>query len=274
MPPSPAAEDGETQSAHGGPQAASPPPALRLYTRCPRCQTVYRISLAQLRAGRGGATCQECQAGFNALETLAETPARAREGPAPASLVSLGRLDAAGGNPAEKGLPIVLGLDEPQAPAPTSFLERAAWAFGVFTLLALLGIQLAIYHGPRLAQDENLRSWLETACQTLGCRLPAFRAPRLIQIIGHDLRPAQDGSGGYEFTLALANQASLPQAFPAVKLTLAAHNGSPAAVRVFQPEEYRPGTGPALMPVGEPQEIHLLLAKPQRDIGGFAFELL
>ncbi|HJW23590.1 MAG TPA: DUF3426 domain-containing protein [Rhodocyclaceae bacterium] len=41
-------------------------------TRCPRCQTIFRITPEQLRARGGKVRCGHCQAVFNALETLLE----------------------------------------------------------------------------------------------------------------------------------------------------------------------------------------------------------
>ncbi|HZX32836.1 MAG TPA: DUF3426 domain-containing protein [Rhodocyclaceae bacterium] len=44
-------------------------------TRCPRCQTIFRITSEQLRARAGKVRCGHCQSVFNALETLIEEPA-------------------------------------------------------------------------------------------------------------------------------------------------------------------------------------------------------
>lgn len=71
-----------------------PPLAHRFYTQCPRCKTFYRISVGQLRSGRGIAECQQCQESFNVLERLADTTARAQTEAMPARLVRLGQLDA------------------------------------------------------------------------------------------------------------------------------------------------------------------------------------
>ncbi len=291
--------DGDSPSTPPSPGDAAPPPipaetastrpaplAGRLHTQCPRCKTVYRLGIAQLRSGRGLARCQECQADFNVLETLAETAARARADAAPVGPVLLGRLDAVAAHKPEHeslfsgdGLPAVSAIAASpdggaMAEASANRPGQAVWGIGALLLCVLLAGQFGAFEGQRLAQNENLRPWLESACQTLGCRLPAFRAPLRIQIVGRDLRPAQDGVDGYEFTLVLANQSSLPQAFPAVKLILSAYNGDPAAARVFEPAEYLPPSSPMLMPVGELQEIRLLLAPPRQEIGGFSFELL
>lgn len=43
-----------------------------MYTQCPHCQTVFRISTEQLRAAAGKAHCCRCDQVFNALENLRE----------------------------------------------------------------------------------------------------------------------------------------------------------------------------------------------------------
>ena len=256
----------------------------RIYTQCPLCKATYRITVAQLRQGQGEAYCLECQASFNALPALAETADRAGADPLPSRQAPrLGKLEAAGAAPRQDtgrtpertGTGILTGnipdTLEPPRPAPTT--GCLAWGIGAALMAALLALQVGWFAGPELEQNERLRPWLVKACGSLGCRLPPYHAPRRIQIISHDLSPAPDGIEGYEFTLVLANQAPLPQAFPSIKLSLEAFNGSPAAVREFQPEEYLSEPSPNLMPLGEPIEIHLLLAKPNREIGGFSFEL-
>ena len=284
--PSPALALDTAPPATQSPPTQSPLVSGRIYTQCPLCKTVYRISVAQLRQASGEAYCLECQAGFNALHTLAETAERTGSPPLPSRQPPrLGRMEeatnAASNRDANKA-PASLGTTpadmppvRPNRQEPNRATPGARWAWGVGSagMIALLALQLIGFKGPELAQNERLRPWLENACEGLGCRLPPFRAPDRIQIIDHALHPTADGSGGYEFILTLSNQASIPQAFPVIKLSLEAFNGSPAGERAFQPEEYLPTSSPTLMPVGELREIRLLLAKPNREIGGFSFEL-
>ncbi|KAA3653043.1 MAG: DUF3426 domain-containing protein, partial [Proteobacteria bacterium] len=44
-------------------------------TRCPACQTLFRISSEQLRARQGMVRCGHCRHTFNALDTLDTEPA-------------------------------------------------------------------------------------------------------------------------------------------------------------------------------------------------------
>jgi predicted Zn finger-like uncharacterized protein len=45
-----------------------------MYTSCPECGTVYRISTNELRAAEGLVRCGHCLATFSAIETLADEP--------------------------------------------------------------------------------------------------------------------------------------------------------------------------------------------------------
>jgi len=252
------------------PPASAQSAAGRLYTQCPLCKTVYRIVVAQLRQGNGEAYCQHCQAGFNALITLAETAERAAIIRSPSNAIPhLGILEAV-----DKSLrrPSESPAFEPPAEHRAT-PGQLLWGVGAALLLTLLALQMGWFVGPDIIQNERMRPWLETACANLGCRLPVFRAPRRIQIINHDLRPAPDGIEGYEFALVLSNQASLPQAFPSIRLSLETYNGNLIAASEFQPADYLAKSSPALMPVGTLTEIHLILSKPTREIGGFSFEL-
>ena len=56
-----------------------------MYTRCPACLTVFRISSADLRAADGQVVCGRCDAQFNALASLSERPEEATVQPTPLS---------------------------------------------------------------------------------------------------------------------------------------------------------------------------------------------
>ncbi|MDD5036125.1 MAG: zinc-ribbon and DUF3426 domain-containing protein [Methylococcaceae bacterium] len=250
---------------------------VQLYTQCPNCKTRYRISVAQLRFGRGKALCQACQIGFNAIDSLAESatffPANIQPVIRPPLLGWLEAIPPV----AEEKPPRLSATEAPgtwvswdETPGDAQ-ASHIGWAIGLLLLIALLGAQGWRFEGPRLIQNERLRPWLETTCQTLGCYLPPFHAPKRIQIVEHALSP--EGMTGYQFSLVVSNQASLPQAFPAIQLSLAALDGSLAASRLFQPAEYLPEQSQATMERGKPYEIHLLLAKPRNEIGGYSFAL-
>ena len=75
-----------------------------MYTRCPHCDTVYRVTPQQLQASSGQVKCGRCQAQFDAFSTLAAglsaasqrfvQPARAPQAPAVSAPAPQPRIDA------------------------------------------------------------------------------------------------------------------------------------------------------------------------------------
>ena len=57
-----------------------------MLSRCPACQTVFRVRAEQLRAHHGDVRCGRCQASFNALEHLLDENAPPAEVPAAATV--------------------------------------------------------------------------------------------------------------------------------------------------------------------------------------------
>lgn len=309
-PPEPQAPVADSPTPSANPAQAVPllvPRPAGLYTQCPQCQTTYRVTAAHLRIGRGLAQCQQCLSTFNALDALDETPLMAAKVASAGNLPPrLSQLDAVSLPTAETAtrmatqrpssqLPRLGQLDVVDRPAKASILadfdgaeesldlpwqhDRQAprrpwlWGGGSLLLLALLAAQGFWYEGPFLLQNKSARLWLERACQELGCVLPPFRAPSLFYVLSHDFTPAANNVEGYEFSLVFVNDAPLPQAYPAIKLTLDG-NGTTAATRLFKPGDYLAKDAPPVMAQGEIKQVRLLLAKPSREVDGFSFELL
>ncbi|HWP01606.1 MAG TPA: zinc-ribbon and DUF3426 domain-containing protein [Methylococcus sp.] len=252
-----------------------------MYTRCPECKTVYRISVWQLREGQGSAFCESCVRVFNVLPSLA--PSVEDAVPDAASRIeipTLGRDDAFSqrmrdfAGRGERSLGFRYGHGRWQAEAGPGFLDRLVWGGGsVLLSLVLLG-QLAYFASMRLAQNETWRPWLVVFCDAVGCELPPYRDVESIQVVERTLRPLA-GLAAYEFRLTMSNQSTSPQAFPSVALTMTDRDGRPVAGRIFRPNEYLPkGEAASLMPVGKNYEIRLDLARPASDVAGFTFKLI
>lgn len=271
-----------------------------MYTRCPQCRTVYRIDTAQLRRGRGEAICQRCGIIFGALENLGRhiKEALADHTTCLLELPKLGDAEAVAPEPVDSrrpesgtrstvNRPESLATSEtmtaePSPPILDDTEERSSsrtwtiwgWRLGTVLLAMLLIGQIVLFEGERLAQNAHLRPVLEEACQWLGCHLPPFRNLADIKVVDRALYPVKVNADGYEFYLVIVNQSPYPQAYPLLKLTLTALDGTPIAHRVFKPEEYLGTSNPPLIPSYRMIFVHLNLAAPKRQVGGFQFELL
>jgi predicted Zn finger-like uncharacterized protein len=269
-----------------------------MYTQCPKCNTVYRVTIEQLRGGRGEVVCQECKVAFNALTALSEKPKASRQGEASVDRIPvLSAMDSVAPKPLR---PLVADLadadgptrmrastvrkaqrpidwspeDEPLPDASASVIGYLAWGLCSFLLAGMLVVQVFVFEGQQLVQNPQARPWLDMACETLGCALPDFRASSDIQVINRNLRPTADDTDALEFNLVIANQSPLPQAFPDIKLRLTGDGGGTLQSRIFTPKEYLGDDTVKLMPVGKPFQIRLLLAKPEPEVAGFSFDLI
>ncbi len=64
-----------------------------MYTQCPDCATVFRVTADALRTAQGNVRCGVCSTSFNALENLSEEPFRAtpegEDAPAPEDTITV-----------------------------------------------------------------------------------------------------------------------------------------------------------------------------------------
>lgn len=265
-----------------------------MYTRCPECKTAYRIDPKQLRAGHGQALCDRCHIVFDALASLAMTvkessvvgPVRLVQTPVLGDQDAvvlprferdrLGALDS-NGIPELRAEPRGLAAESRRLTSSNGLPIAKAWVWagGAALLAILLVCQILAFEGRRLAQNVHTRPFMESLCSTLGCTLQPFRDVANLQILDRTLTLAGRPKDGFEFSLVFANQSDLPQAYPRLRLVLNQLDGRPAAERLFEPAEYLPDWSEgSRMLVGVPVEISLFLARPSREIGGFAIEFL
>ncbi len=213
-----------------------------MYTQCPHCDQQQAVSAKQLREQRGLLTCRHCQQRFDALPRLSE------------------QLDApVDAQPVDYSLPA-----EPQQKT------AAYWPIGSWLLLLLLLVQIGYFEGERLLQQPRIRLLLQPLCTVLDCALPAYKNLDEWSLSHSDLQLQWDRC--YRLTAALTNQASLPQTYPDLKLTLLNFNGQAFAERVFKPWHYAAVSDE--LAAQHSLEIRLHLAPPAEPVGGFTVSLL
>ena len=88
-----------------------------MYTQCPDCATVFRVTAEALRIAQGDVRCGVCSTSFNALENLSEQAFKAAtEGDAPAADDSMTVEELPGGENIELSAPVELAM-VPDLPA-------------------------------------------------------------------------------------------------------------------------------------------------------------
>lgn len=225
---------------------------MRLTTRCPACQTTFRVVPDQLRLADGWVRCGRCSTVFEAQTTeLQEPEASASADTAdstpqatPHSTADLPALD--------------MTADGPPSSFPPSFVRRARsdayWArpgvrlalAGGCVLAALgLALQVVVHQRDRLAASRpELMPMLQALCEPLRCSVAPLKRIDAVVIDASGLTRLRDDA--YRLQVALNNKAATEVAMPAIELTLTDAADRPVLRRVVLPSEW--GAKAALPP--------------------------
>jgi predicted Zn finger-like uncharacterized protein len=252
-----------------------------MYTYCPGCAAIFRITAETVSAAGGRVHCGECDRVFNAVDCLYDDAVTARH----AALMHTGQ----GLPPANAPPPYMEEIVHIAAPNPLHrSLPDAGWtgksvttkdmASGLMVglLLLLLGLQWVYFSRDTLAGDARLRPALERFCSLLQCRLPLRVDLAQLEIIDRDVRKHPTADAALLINASIANRAAFNQPYPLFEISFSDAAGKPVAMRRFLPGEYL-GKGSdttAGMAPDVPVNIVLEVQDPGEEAVSFQFGFL
>jgi len=229
-----------------------------LYTRCPGCKTVFRVTEPQLALRDGQVRCGHCRTVFNGREqmiSLAPPADGERE------------FDELAQGPPTVTLRSARSLDPPPPVVPEPLLpevdyeNRFAWEkkkrgrsltalyAALIPVLMLALVLQAVFH----FRDAIAANWpgtkplLTRACAVAGCAIRPLNEVDALTIDASDLQRDQAHQGLLVLTATLRNRARYAIAYPYLELSLTGtQEGSgkipTVARRVLAPSDYAGGT--------------------------------
>lgn len=241
---------------------------MSLITRCPACQTLFRVVPDQLRVSQGWVRCGQCHSIFDA--SLHLLPGNSDATPQDIE-VSTDAATASGPNEAHLELaqvqpdpatPVESGVNEDQDPAlqsaaelsDVSFLRKRRadslrhkpfirFALAFLSLALLLGLagQVVFHERDRIvAQQPGLKPWLLAFCEPFSCKLSALQQKDSMLIDSASFNKLRDDT--YRLNFTLKNTATVALALPAIELTLTDSRDQPVLRRVFLAAELGVGS--------------------------------
>ena len=274
-------------------------------TRCPDCQTIFRVTPEQLKARAGQVRCGQCQHVFDALDSLLD-----EDVPVPAADDSKnhGRI----GNPSKdnkdlenipadpplsasevrelgKAAGLILPRETAEIPGYSRWSQgvmatemslpaekHARWPFILVAVLLILALasQIVFHFRTEVAIAlPSVRPWLQTLCQALKTDIPLPRHAELISIETSDLQ--NDATNGNLLILnaTLRNRANYGQAYPSLELSLTDTQDAAIARRVFSPNEYLPAKLSVDQPFAASSDASIRLWIEAKDISAAGYRL-
>jgi len=249
-----------------------------LTTRCPECQTTFRISSTALHQAAGQVRCGRCDAVFDAFESLSDTRRQAKldvgesrpedEPEAPSSEPPSSQPPASeplASGPPESTLPASDPPPEPEEPqASTETLpeapvraqpapaetwhpeervqsESGGWRLAAALALGVLALQVVHHFRTSLAQTPYAGDWLARAYALAGMPIPEDADPADFAIVDW-VAAAQDSADSelnrLEISTSIRNDSGKALAYPLLSLQLTDRWEKVIGARVFTPEEY------------------------------------
>ena len=260
-----------------------------MYTFCPSCFSLYRLTAAHLGKAAGQTRCGECRTVYSAvdylfddldiardaLELQRESGARKKQ-PGNASSVSTSTAAPAPGVQSAT-VPV-----HPARPLPESWQHQAisltdiGSGVAIGFLLLLLCLQWVFFNRAELAADERWRPMLERGCSLVNCEMPLRTDASLIDIVSRAVRKHPTISDVLLVNVTFKNTADFTQSYPVLEVSFTDQSGDSIAMRRFRPAEYLdskadPAAG---LPAGVPVPVVLEVVDPGEEGVSFQFAFL
>ena len=264
-----------------------------MYTKCPECRAVFRVTTEQLSMAEGLVRCGICDSVFNGREHIEEDhnpnatseewqeennqnfsddqwPSDGKDDDA--DVTELEQLADDDTLTNSERIPTVIRDDfGGNILAKTNSPIQIA----VFTLGA---IALAIFFLGQISYWQNInvlpRTWVNGFCKTFGCGEHNQRDLSAIKILNRNIYTHPNVKNALMITTTFVNQSPFTQAYPLLEITLLDTHGKIVAVRRFSPKDYLVNKSLAdkLMPPNQPVGARLEVLDPGSNVIAYEFE--
>ena len=214
-------------------------PPITMITRCPRCDTAFRVTENQLQAREGQVRCGRCHSVFDARAALVPSGSGVAPRIRASSPISKAPESPSGTLPpydAGRGPDSSLNFRR----RPAIRRSRLWWLASALALITLAAQGIYKYRGDLATLLPETKPSLQRLCVQFGCEIPLPRRVDLLSIESSDLQADSATPSVMVLTAVLRNRAPFIQAFPALELSLTNPQDQTVARRVLSPQEYAP----------------------------------
>jgi len=233
----------------------------QIYTRCPHCETAFKVYPDHLKIAEGNVRCGQCHEVFNALHfQMEEIPENEKE-----SLEEIG----------EDELLHELEAQEHAKLKSKQIRSHLIWGIVSVFLVAILAGQFVWFTQPDLIlQHQQLRPLLETACEYLQCDLPPTRNPDLFQVTKKYMDKGDEENDTVKLLFIFENKADFPQPYPTLEIRFEDEHKQLIGIRRFMPKEYLDSLPDQTdLSSGSAAQVELLFQNALKEMHTYGYEV-
>ena len=243
-----------------------------LFTRCPACQTTFRITAGVLRKAEGRVRCGHCDSVFRAYDGPRErhaVPSQPKER-----------------ETAEWGTDTFVVLEDKDFDAPKENGSQEAvrsrgkpyrWLAGSAVAVVILSLQATHYFRAELASQPVIGPLVRSGYSALGVEITPEWDPRQYEILDWNAttKPSTTGEDLLTITARIRNNGPAAQPYPGIHLELKDRWEQTVDRRLFAPAEYLPTdhSGDRLMAAGTTVPAKLDVVNRTEDAYGFELDV-
>jgi len=264
-----------------------------MQTECPHCNTVFRVSEADLEKADGQVRCGHCLAVFTAdnpystarfqtkntqeelpTETLEQTHSDSQNDLHNRFEESLSAIDT--GHVVADVIPPELRAESRKGKKRFGFMGTLILTLCILMGIAALLLQYAYYNRNSLTKVTELRPWLNIMCQQINCTLPPPKDLKSIVLSSKNIFSHPNVKNALMVSASIVNQADFAQNYPLIELRFENVRGKTIAGRRFSPLEYLgiPENQISKMQPDVPVNINLEIKDPGDDMVSYEFTFL
>lgn len=206
---------------------------MSLATRCPKCQTLFKVTLGQLQVYEGQVRCGQCQLVFSGIDHLTA---------ADTEVWSVVDLDSTN-TPSPTAKPIEPqfltsggGKGNKQFKAPAFKTASKPVKATLFGMIVVLLLQLTWWQRTSIAsQVPALSNWVANSSEQVQWwfSLPADTS---LELLGSGMARLSDSR--LQVDVTLRNSTNLPSKWPHIRIKLRDSQGTEIASKLLKPSDY------------------------------------
>ncbi|GAA5629626.1 hypothetical protein Acal02_00221 [Acinetobacter calcoaceticus] len=279
-------------------------------TRCPKCSTVYKVTLSQLSVAQGMVCCPKCVINFNALTNLLETDSDATPTPVNRSLFSSIQPDSSF---AEKQMQILrifdqkiensnidlltylnnlnyfntepvtalpnlnlsedaLSMDQENNDKQHGWLYYTLWGIGNIALILVFAFQILWFNPKLMHESPALNQMFNYVCGLLSCKITNEQYQSL-SFEKVKLKRVEHNTTG--FSGVLLNQDANSVVLPPIKVVLK-QNGEAISYTVLKPQDYLVDSLKTIqrIPSNSPFRFEFTIPKSKNSFNDYSLEFV